>query len=73
MELKTNVVKTWWEILACMDKKPSIVYKYVVAAESEDAARLAAADGLPRGFSVRSITPTTVEIPTVDLTEAERI
>lgn len=74
MNIKHNVVKTWWEIDTVFDLNPNITYRFRVQAESQEAARIAAAEKLPEGNSIRSITPVDDDFPVIDIpADAERI
>ena len=74
MNIKQNVVKTWWEVYTVFDLNPNITYRFRVQAESEEAARLAAAEKLPEGNSIRSITPVDDDFPVIDIpADAQRI
>lgn len=65
-----NTAKTWWEVRTAMDANPAIVYLFRLEAESEAAARQAAADRIPPGNTLVSITPADGDFPIADLTGA---
>lgn len=73
MNIKQNVVKKWWDVKSAMDKNHAIVFKYRVEAESEEQARVAAAEKLPAGFTITVITEADGDLPPVDLTDSEKI
>ena len=66
-------LNTPWEIRAAMDAKPTIVYRFRVEAPDEAAARRAAAEKLPAGFTVTDLRPARGDDPAVDLTGLPRI
>lgn len=65
-----NTAKTWWEIRFAMEANPAIVCVSRLEAEDEAAARRAAADRIPPGNTLVSITPADGDFPIADLTGA---
>lgn len=73
MNIKQNVVKKWWDVKSAMNKNHAIVFKYRVEAESEEQARIAAAEKLPAGFTITVITEADGDLSPVDLTDSDKI
>ena len=74
MNIKQNVVKTWWEVVSELESNPNIVCRIRVQAESEEAARLAAEVDLPKCNIIREIIPADDDFPDIEIpSDAELI